>query len=149
MLVKGDILESNCNIICHQVNLQGVMGGGLAFQIAKKYPECEKQYKDFVAKNKDILGGKVFFYKIDDSHYIANCFSQNENFDTNYKWVSECANTVNLWAKIYGLETVAIPYGYGCGIANGNWDIVGSLWEKLVVDAELFKFLYMGKGLRI
>lgn len=31
---NGDLLKSGCDIICHQVNLQGIMGGGLAKQIA-------------------------------------------------------------------------------------------------------------------
>ncbi len=36
---EGDLLKSNCDVICHQVNLQGVMGGGLALQIARKFPQ--------------------------------------------------------------------------------------------------------------
>lgn len=27
---KGDLLKSPCNMICHQVNCQGVMGDGIA-----------------------------------------------------------------------------------------------------------------------
>ena len=44
---NGDLLKSGCDIICHQVNLQGVMGGGIARQIANKYPDVEKSYKLF------------------------------------------------------------------------------------------------------
>ena len=42
---EGDLLKSNCDVICHQVNLQGVMGGGLALQIARKFPQVEHEYK--------------------------------------------------------------------------------------------------------
>lgn len=41
---KGDVLESGCNVICHQVNEYGVMGGGLAKQIANKYPSVSEDY---------------------------------------------------------------------------------------------------------
>lgn len=27
---NGDLLRSNCQLICHQVSLQGTMGGGVA-----------------------------------------------------------------------------------------------------------------------
>ena len=35
---NGDLLESNCNFICHQVNCQGVMGSGIAKQIRNLFP---------------------------------------------------------------------------------------------------------------
>lgn len=34
---NGDILDGNCNIICHQVNFQGIMGERYA-----KYPRKSK-----------------------------------------------------------------------------------------------------------
>ena len=46
-IIKGDLLETNADIICHQVNLQGVMGGGLALSIARKYPNVNKIYEDY------------------------------------------------------------------------------------------------------
>lgn len=47
---NGDILESTENIICHQVNVDGIMGGGLARQIASCYPDVEKGYREFCKK---------------------------------------------------------------------------------------------------
>lgn len=45
---NGDLLKSNCNIICHQVNCQGVMGAGIAKQIRLTYPSVFKAYEDYV-----------------------------------------------------------------------------------------------------
>lgn len=36
--IKGNLLESDCDIICHQTNTLGIMGGGIALQIKNKYP---------------------------------------------------------------------------------------------------------------
>ena len=36
--VKGNLLESDCDYICHQVNCQGVMNSGIARQIREKWP---------------------------------------------------------------------------------------------------------------
>jgi O-acetyl-ADP-ribose deacetylase (regulator of RNase III) len=51
-IVDGDILNAKENIICHQVNCQGVMGSGLAKQIKNKYPNVYAKYKKFCEENK-------------------------------------------------------------------------------------------------
>lgn len=126
-LYNGDLLKSNCEIICHQVNLQGCMGGGIARQIAIKYPLCEKEYINY--KDKKI--GNVYFYKHNEKYYIANCFSQNENFDTNYIALKDCFEKVKNYCKENCIKTVGVPYNYGCGIANGNWETVLSILNSL------------------
>ena len=44
-IVNGNILNAKENIIVHQVNVQGIMGGGVARQLATKYPNLEKEYR--------------------------------------------------------------------------------------------------------
>ena len=142
----GDLLESNCKIICHQVNLQGFMGGGLALQISKKYPMCEEKYKKYLnlyyLKN-EVLG-KVHFFKSEDGTVVANCFSQKENFDTDYEALKSCLNRIKKYALICGKGTsVGIPFKYGCGIANGDWEkvekIIKFVFEKSNVDCQIWR----------
>lgn len=141
---NGDLLKSKCNIICHQVNLQGVMGGGLALQIARKYPLCAEKYVkhiDRYSSNYDLLGD-VCYYKEGNSFYIANCFTQRENFDTDYTAVKKAFEDVEQVASCCKLS-VGIPYGYGCGIANGEWEKVESIIKKVFenskVDCQIWK----------
>ena len=135
---NGDLLESNCDIICHQVNLQGVMGGGLALQIATKHPKCEAEYKRMVQEqNKvELLKGKVCFYCVQASplEFIANCFSQNEDFTTNYRCVKNCFKDILLFAKMHNLKTIGVPYNYGCGIATGDWNKVEKIFKEIFED---------------
>ena len=125
---NGDLLESGCDIICHQVNLQGVMGGGLALQIAIKYPDCERVYKEYLDKHK---GGQVLFYILDKHHLIANCFSQNKDFTTNYEWVKSCFSSILKMAKQEKLKTIGVPFKYGCGIASGDWNKVEQIFKDI------------------
>lgn len=125
---NGDLLNGGNGIICHQVNLQGVMGGGLALQIAKRYPECEKEYQRHVGLffNTQVLLGTVHWYKVKDgenTRFIANCFTQRENFDTDYTALKKALSFIEEYAKKYGFS-VGLPWGYGCGIANGEWSKV-------------------------
>ena len=141
---NGDLLKSGCNIICHQVNLQGVMGGGIALQIAKKYPECEKQYMDFVHRygTTCVINGSVFYYQIDSEHIIANCFSQDVYFNTDYTDLVQVF--ANLKEKIKPGQTIGFPHGYGCGIANGDWLVVEKLikqaFENSEIDCQIWKY---------
>ena len=49
-IINGDLLKAKEKFIVHQCNAQGVMGSGVAKQIATLYPEAEKQYKEFINK---------------------------------------------------------------------------------------------------
>lgn len=131
----GDLLEAPEKILIHQVNIDGIMGGGLAKQIASQYPEVEKQYKDMCKRygnNYEELKGKVDI-TYQNGKYIASIFSQKKNFDTDYEAMRIALNKVKEFAKDQNLN-VAMPYKIGCGIANGNWIIVLNIITKVFVD---------------
>ena len=131
-IIKGDLLETNADIICHQVNLQGVMGGGLALSIARKYPNVNKCYESYSKKD---LGEVCMVYT--DDFIVANCFSQREDFNTDYKALRECLSKVRKHMIDCGYRTVAIPYKYGCGIANGDWETVFNIFKDVFSDYAL------------
>lgn len=131
--IKGDLLSADADIICHQVNLQGVMGGGLALSIAKKYPSVEFAYRKYRPKEL----GEVCFAKT-DKFVIANCFSQSEDFDTDYDSLEQCLWGVKAYMTEHNLKKIAIPYKYGCGIANGDWDIVLSIFGYVFDDIDIY-----------
>ena len=45
---KGNLLNSNCDIIVHQVNCQKVMGSGIAKQIRDRWPEVFVRYEEYI-----------------------------------------------------------------------------------------------------
>ena len=130
--IKGDLLETNADIICHQVNLQGVMGGGLAYSIANKFPEVNDKYVNF--PNKRL--GNVCFANAGD-FIVANCFSQTIDFWTDYQALKGCLIRTRMYMNAFNLKTVAIPYKYGCGIAKGNWKTVFDIFKDVFSDFEL------------
>lgn len=142
-IITGDILESNANVICHQVNEDGYMGGGLAYSIANRYPEVEEEYALYCAgfENKEDLYGDCFICEYDEDKYIANCFTQR-NFVTNIQDIENVFNILIPKCKKLGL-TIAMPYNYGCGIAKGNWiDVYNTIEEisnKYDYEVEVYK----------
>lgn len=120
-IVQGNILDCEEDIIVHQVNIQGIMGGGLARQLSDKFKHLEENYRLYCGnKTFETLRGRVYFYVSDK--IIANIFSQELNFNTDYGAMLYCLKMVKDFAKENKMS-VCIPYGIGCRYcqsANGQ-----------------------------
>lgn len=135
---QGDILEANENIVVHQVNVQGMMGGGVARQLAKRYTELEKEYSEFCKiydNDYNKLKCKVFKIMI-NGKFIMNMFSQKENFDTDYEAMKIALEEIKEYARGFKLS-IAMPYKIGCGIANGDWNEVYKIIEEVFNDYDV------------
>lgn len=74
--IEGDLLLTDCEVIAHQVNSQGVMGSGVAKAIRERWPEVyQEYYNSWKSLNGDIFGGELFV-KTHDGKYIANICAQ-------------------------------------------------------------------------
>lgn len=140
---NGNLLESNCDIICHQVNCQKVMGSGIAKQIREKWPVVYYTYCDLIEYYRDLglvddssdLLGQMQLIKTEDK-YVANFFSQDKYLPrsichTDYKAFRMCC--VKLKDQVIGLNknlTIGFPYKIGCGLAGGDWSIVEKIIEE-------------------
>ena len=78
--VKGDIFQSDADVILHQVNCQGVMGSGIAKQVREKYPKVYKEYKELCSQDepKNLLG-IAQPVQADKNTIVVNIFAQ-KNF---------------------------------------------------------------------
>lgn len=141
----GDILQSNEEIIIHQVNCKGVMGGGIALQIRNKYPEVYADYHELCLSNNsspykrssDLLGN-IQVCKCSDGRTIINLFAQDGfgsfGIYTHYGALQKCLTKVG--TEFIG-KTVAIPYKMSCGLAGGDWEIVKRIIADSLVDCEV------------
>lgn len=155
--LEGDLLESGCDVICHQVNEYGVMGAGIAKQIKEKYPKAFKDYQ------KAITGKGVPLFALSkqpDGVIVANMFTQRDG-KTDIEILRNAVFLLGMqildlfitklkFNDMNGVFfdrpfRVGIPYLYGCGIAKGNWDEVWKVWagvfgEMESVDLEVWKY---------
>lgn len=146
-IVEGNILDATEDIIGHQVNCQGVMGAGLAKQIRNKYPfayECYKSYCDKAEDKKDLLGS-IKQVSMGDGKTIVHIFSQygygRRGLYTDYSSLGKALKLLEIKARNFG-ESVALPYGIGCGLAGGDWEVVYSTIDTIFENYEvtLYKF---------
>lgn len=152
--IIGNILDTDCDIVVHQVNGLGVMGAGLAKQIAERYPHVERAYKRFVhAMNRtpeDLLG-ECFFAGASDTLRIANVFGQarigRDKRQTDYDALKTALHVVARVA-IRNNQSVAIPYKLGCGLAGGDWDVVEPMIDEVFAGVDVSIYHYTPGGRR-
>ena len=158
-IVNGNIFDTHCNIICHQVNCQGVMGHGIAKQVKEKYKGVFNEYKrycDAHADSREAMLGEALIVDVDygaavldwlvnkERKYIANIFGQltyGTGLRTNYKALVLGLEVVANFAKEHNLS-VAVPYKIGCGLAGGDWNKVNILIEGVFAGTGLEVLMY-------
>jgi O-acetyl-ADP-ribose deacetylase (regulator of RNase III) len=144
----GDILDwaGKADVIGHQVNCFGVMGGGLALQIARKWPNVLTAYqsliKEFtVTKPREELLGNCQIVPVKGCA-VANLFGQFDmgwGCQTSYNALARALASLRDQMAAAHQGTVALPVKLGCGLAGGDWDTVLAVIRKT----------FEGSGLRV
>lgn len=154
LIIEGDLLDTPFQIIAHQVNCLGVMGAGLAKNLRYKYSELYTVYNECCKLNDydiDLLGNSLL-YDAPDGKIIVNLFAQYNygrdkrytDYDALERAVKDAINTIrgdNM--KEDGIQfCIAIPYGLGCGLAGGDWEIVKKILEDIEKEENVLFIAY-------
>lgn len=138
---NGNLLEATEDIIGHQVNCRGVMGSGVAKQIRSKYPGVFSKYTDLVSHTvfKISLLGECQLCHTEDGA-IANLFGQDgygkNGVHTDYTSLYHALCLLHDYCKECG-KSVALPYGMGCGLGGGDWNVVYDIIHEVFSDYEV------------
>lgn len=128
--IRGNLLKSEANIICHQTNCHGIMGAGVAKLIKKNILTVEQynQYRKLCKTyGKDLLGQIQYLKTSGAEQYIANCFAQDgysrDGIETDYVALKACLQKVHDEALRSRYMVSLLGY-MGCGLAGGDWNVV-------------------------
>lgn len=135
-LINEDILTVEEGTIFHQVNCMGVMGAGLAKQIAEKYSEVLTVYEYMIRnaqpKPYELLGS-YFGFPIHKDLQIVSIFGQYDygrvGRYTEYAALNSAFSNIP-YSRIQ--PPYCIPTRLGCGLGGGDWRIVSSIIEDSV-----------------
>lgn len=144
-IIKENILYADTKYIAHQCNCITTKGKGLSKTIFNKYPyadiySCRPTKVDYRNLPSDQKPGTIITKgNGKEQRYIINMLAQLypnppkfaqsrlDGEDARVKYFIECLDAIS---KIEDLESVAFPYGIGCGLAGGNWNIYFSLLKS-------------------
>lgn len=161
--VKGNLLTyPGLELIGHQTNCLGVMGGGIAKQIKNKNPRVYDSYYCYCKLPKDphsILGTLQCVRNDNDTQWIANIFGEysfcesiapyEENGKprhTDYDALQKALSELHNWINVNNIKTAGIPHKLGCGLAGGDWDnvvypmIINEFKNDLTITLYIVKF---------
>lgn len=138
-ILDGDLLESNADIIAHQVNCQGAFNSGVAKQVREKYPEVYMAYKNLCDAYSDCKEQRLLGYcqivRTYDRKRVANLFGQLDYGYDGEQYTDigalksamiDLRNTINPEDK-----TIAFPYGLGSVRGGAKWEDVYKIIEEV------------------
>ncbi len=144
------LLDSNCQILVHQVNCQGVMGAGIAKTIRDKYPIVYNEYVKFCSnfeKKYDLLG-QIAMVRVSNKQAVCNLFGQytygHGKRYTKYDAVVNGFESLRDFCVEKGVKSIAVPVNMGCTLAGGNWTIYKTIiletFKNTDIEIEFCKY---------
>lgn len=142
----GDIFTSEAEVIGHGVNVDGVMGAGIAKQVKERFPRAYKTYRRACLEQALVPGDYVAVASEDGSVTIANLATQDQpGANARLEWLkSSLTQLLDDMAATSYLRTLALPR-IGAGIGGLQWDEVREAIEELSeqypeIDIETWSF---------
>lgn len=143
-IIKGDLFNTDADVIAHQVNCMGKMGSGVALQVKNRYGAAFSAYETLCDSKDDLLGYAQCV--LVDGKIIANLFGQvsygTDRRYTNYEGIYCALDCLN--DSIPKDYSIAIPYNMGCDRGGGDWNIVYAMIESALKDRNVY--IYRLKG---
>lgn len=138
---KGNLLNVTAGCIAHSVNMQGVMGSGVARAVKQRYPLAYESYREAYDLGKLKLG-YVDWVMVADGLFVANCVGQcfygaDGKRYTNYTALAtgfcEIVSQMQICGELYPDSDTTINFPkIGAGLGGGDWNII----EQLIIDSD-------------
>jgi predicted NAD-dependent protein-ADP-ribosyltransferase YbiA (DUF1768 family) len=154
--VQGDLLDTDIPLVIQQVNNRGVMGAGLARQIRDDLtPEGFQKYRSIAVGDPSKIGktlplksktvpNRTYLNIIGQDTYggFRNPDGTVEPYDKVFTDMTALENAFTNIANRYPANTpIAMPVGLGSGHANGNWEDIEALADRILGSKlNLFKY---------
>jgi O-acetyl-ADP-ribose deacetylase (regulator of RNase III) len=139
-IVKGDLLESNEQFICHQCNCVSRTAGGLAYHLFNKFHYANvylNRQKQIYIPGEIIISGDGV-----NNRFVINMFAQFNPGSYSHVYSRDSKEQREIYFKnclekikeIKLLKSIAFPCRIGCGIAGGDWDNYFQMIQDFYAD---------------
>ena len=135
-IINGNLLDSNCDYICHQVNCQGKMNSGIAKAIREKWIEVYHLYMErFRTQNPATFLGTIQDIQTFDGPHVINMFSQEHyGYDgrryTSYDAFWSCLGKIR--EEVPKGSSIAFPDHIGSCRGGANWEVIKTMIAEVL-----------------
>ena len=149
---NGNVLNTNCQYICHQVNCLGKMNSGIAKAIREKWPVVYKEYQNWYdhwcqtvlddyggcedyPSPSEVMLGRILMVKVDNDQTVINMAAQQYyGYDgrryTSYDAFWSCLGKIK--DTIPKGSSIAFPCGIGCVRGGANWLVISAMIDAVL-----------------
>lgn len=111
-------------VIAHQCNCTTTYGKGLYSDIIARYPDADVyKTRDRVPGTISVNGGVIAMF----AQYRPG---KNRNGENREEWFRLCLAEIS---KL-DIDSIAFPYGIGCGLAGGNWSTYFEMIRQFAIS---------------
>lgn len=131
-VINKDITTIDEGIIIHQANNKRVMGAGVAKAIITKYPQHKQDYLKASMALSNLIYTKVSDYIGVIAMVTQDGYGRDKGkIYTDYEAFKRALVKINKFHNQYPNIDLYMPYGIGCGLANGDWNVISKLLEDI------------------
>lgn len=150
---NGNVLNTNCKYICHQVNCQGKMNSGIAKAIREKWPVVFTKYQEWYIgyeawadahqnneyeyQPADAMLGSIQIVEVNNGQKVINMAAQNSygydgrrytSYDAFWGCLGKIKDTIPKGSEI------AFPDHIGCCRGGANWFVISAMIDAVLGD---------------
>lgn len=142
--IKGNIFESEAEALVNTVNLEGIMGKGIALQFKQHFPLNFKLYKQ-ACKNHDIAIGKLFTVReqsVFGEKIVINFPTKTTWRKTSeYSYIEAGLHDLIKVIDRYNIKSIAIP-PLGAGNGGLDWATIKNMIVQQLSDLPIDIYIY-------
>ena len=155
--VKGNLLDTKCDYICHQVNCMGKMNSGVAKAIREKWPAVFKRYEELCESwhawahahhpqepeqhAASAMLGRVQLVQVEEDQIVINLFGQGTYGYDGKRYTSYDA----FWMALGEIRkcvpvgnTIAFPKNIGSCRGGANWNVIITMIAEVLYDYNVY-----------
>lgn len=142
--IDEDLFTARTQVIVNPVNIQGVMGKGLAAEFKKRYPEAFQQYQRECQSRRLRIGRPTLFTK--GRPWILNFPTKDyAQAPSKLEYIEQSLTYLVENYQKGNITSLAFPK-IGCGEGGLSWKDVGPILVRALLKIDIPTHIYINKG---
>jgi O-acetyl-ADP-ribose deacetylase (regulator of RNase III) len=148
-VINGNIIDlakaGKFDVIAHGCNCFNTMGGGIALQIARVWPEVKAADKRTVEGDRAKLGTCLPVRVCDNGHMfdVVNAYTQFDFWSPGVRLDYDALRSCLEWiAREYNGRRIGLPQ-IGAGLAGGDWTKIQAIMNETMAGQDCTLVLFI------